>query len=98
LEVEAVLHQHPAVMLAAVVAAPDEKWGESPVAFLELRPGASAVPEELRAFCRERLAGYKVPRRYTVCVLPKTATGKIQKFVLREEARRLVSADVTSIF
>jgi fatty-acyl-CoA synthase len=83
LEVESVLHQHPAVLIAAVVAAADEKWGEVPCAFLELKPGAAVSAEELRAFCRERLAGFKVPRRFIFRELPKTATGKIQKFTLR---------------
>ncbi|NMG41661.1 AMP-binding protein [Chelativorans sp. ZYF759] len=87
LEVESVLHGHPAVLLAAVVAAPHDKWGETPVAFLELRDGATATPEELRAYCREHLAGYKVPSQFRFIELPKTATGKIQKFVLREQAR-----------
>ncbi len=87
LEVESVLHQHPAVLLAAVVAAPDEKWGEIPCAFIELKPGAVVSAEELSQFCRQRLAGFKAPRRILFRELPKTATGKIQKFVLREEAR-----------
>jgi fatty-acyl-CoA synthase len=87
LEVESVLHQHPAVLIAAVVAAPDGKWGEVPCAFLELKAGAAVSAEELRAFCRERLAGFKVPRRFVFRELPKTATGKIQKFALRERAR-----------
>jgi fatty-acyl-CoA synthase len=86
LEIETVLHRHPAVLLAAVVAAPDPKWGEVPCAFVELKPG---VPEpscdELVSFCRERLAGFKVPRRFAFRELPKTATGKIQKFALRSE-------------
>ncbi|MBX3598310.1 MAG: AMP-binding protein [Rhizobiaceae bacterium] len=86
LEVESVLHQHPAVMLAAVVAAPHDKWGETPVAFIELRGEAPSV-EELRSFCREHLAGYKVPTRFIFAELPRTATGKIQKFLLREQAR-----------
>jgi fatty-acyl-CoA synthase len=86
LEVETVLHRHPAVLLAAVVAAPDAKWGEVPCAFIELKAGASAPPpEELTSFCRERLAGFKVPRRFVFRELPKTATGKIQKFALRSE-------------
>ncbi len=89
LEIEAVLHQHPAVLLAAVVAAPHEKWGETPVAFVELRGDAEPNEAELRAFCRDRLAGYKVPSRFVPQELPKTATGKIQKFALREAARRL---------
>jgi fatty-acyl-CoA synthase len=87
LEVESVLHQHPAVLLAAVVAAPDEKWGEIPCAFIEAKPGVDVAAEELIAFCRERIAGYKCPRRVIFRELPKTATGKIQKFILREEAR-----------
>jgi fatty-acyl-CoA synthase len=86
LEVESVLHQHPAVLLAAVVALPDEKWGEIPCACLELKPGAATPPAaELEAFCRARLAAFKVPRRYAFRELPKTATGKIQKFQLRQE-------------
>lgn len=87
LEIESVLHKHPAVLLAAVVAAPHEKWGETPMAFVELRPGASATAEGLRAFCRAHLAGYKTPARYIFAELPKTATGKIQKFLLRDQAR-----------
>jgi fatty-acyl-CoA synthase len=86
LEIETVLHRHPAVLLAAVVAAPDPKWGEVPCAFIELKPGASEPPpEELTAFCRERLAGFKAPKRFLFRELPKTATGKIQKFELRSE-------------
>ncbi len=86
LEVESVLHQHPAVLLAAVVAVADEKWGEVPVACLELKPGQEPPPEvELTAFCRDRLAHFKVPRRFVFRELPKTATGKIQKFQLRAE-------------
>jgi fatty-acyl-CoA synthase len=88
LEVESVLHQHPAVLLAAVVAGPDAKWGEIPWAFVELKTGARVEPEELRRFCRSRLAGFKVPRRFAFRELPKTATGKIQKFALREVAKR----------
>jgi len=88
LEVEGVLHRHPSVMLAAVVAAPDDKWGEVPCAFIELKPGAAVDAEALRQFCREHLAGFKVPRRFVFAELPKTATGKIQKFALRQEAAR----------
>jgi fatty-acyl-CoA synthase len=87
LEVESVLHQHPAVLLAAVVAAPDEKWGETPCAVIELKDGMTATPEELTAFCRARLAGFKVPRRFVFEPIPKTATGKVQKFQLRAELR-----------
>lgn len=87
LEIESVLHRHAAVLLAAVVAAPHEKWGETPAAFVELRPGASVSAEELRGFCKGELAGFKVPSSFTFCELPKTSTGKIQKFVLRDLAR-----------
>jgi fatty-acyl-CoA synthase len=87
LEIESVLHQHPAVLMAAVVAAPDSKWGEIPVAFIERRAGQDVSPDDLKAFCRERLAGFKLPRRFVFQELPKTATGKIQKFVLRDIAR-----------
>ncbi|ACC74012.1 AMP-binding protein [Paraburkholderia phymatum] len=87
-EVEDVLHTHPSVFLAAVVAQPDEKWGEVPCAFVELRPDArQSTAEEIVAFCRERLAHYKCPRRVVFSDLPKTATGKVQKFRLRELAR-----------
>ena len=90
-EVEGVLHQHAAVQAAAVVAMPSEKWGESPCAFLELRPGAHADPEEIVAFCQQRLARFKVPKAIVFAELPKTATGKIQKFRLRERARKLAA-------
>jgi fatty-acyl-CoA synthase len=86
-EVEDVLHRHPAVLHAAVVAQPDERWGEVPCAFVELKPGADPVGEnELIAFCRSHLAHFKCPRRVVFEALPKTATGKIQKFRLREIA------------
>lgn len=87
LEVENVLHSHPAVLLAAVVAMPHDKWGETPVAFIELRDGVTTSEAELRAFCRLYLAGYKTPSRFFFSEIPKTATGKIQKFALREKAR-----------
>ncbi len=90
LEVESVLHQHPAVLIAAVVALADAKWGEVPCACIELKPGVPAPPvEELVAFCRERLAGFKIPKRFVFRELPKTATGKIQKFSLRAELKSL---------
>ena len=90
LEVEEVLSRHPAVMLAAVVARPDPTWGESPCAFLETKPQAEPVSEaEIIAFCRERMARFKVPKRVVFGPLPKTSTGKIQKFVLRDQARAL---------
>jgi fatty-acyl-CoA synthase len=90
IEVEEALYRHPAVMSAAVVARPDEKWGETPCAFIELKPGTKATEEELRAFCREHMARYKVPSRFVFRDIPKTSTGKIQKFALREAARDLV--------
>ncbi|MDQ4061320.1 MAG: acyl-CoA synthetase [Pseudomonadota bacterium] len=90
LEVEEVLTQHPAVMFAAVVARPDSTWGETPCAFLELKPDAPAVTEaEVVGFCRERMARFKVPKTVVFGPLPKTSTGKIQKFVLREQAKQL---------
>jgi fatty-acyl-CoA synthase len=90
LEVEEVLTQHPAVMLAAVVARPDPTWGETPCAFLELKPGAAQPDDkEVIAFCRARLARFKVPKTLVYGSLPKTSTGKIQKFVLREQAGEL---------
>ncbi|MFD0466428.1 hypothetical protein ACFQY9_37355 [Microvirga aerilata] len=87
LEIESVLHQHPAVLLAAVVAAPDDKWGEIPCAFIELKDGMTSTPEDLTAFCRTRLAGFKIPRKFVFRSIPKTATGKVQKFQLRSELR-----------
>ncbi len=89
-EVEGVLHRHPAVAAAAVVAKPDPRWGEVPCAFVELRPGAAATEAELIAFCRERLAGFKTPKAVVFGEIPKTATGKIQKFELRERVRAAV--------
>ncbi len=87
IEVEDVLYKHPAVAYCAVVAKPDEKWGETPCAFVELKPGESLTVEEIIAFCRERLAHYKCPRHVIFSEVPKTSTGKIQKFKLREMAR-----------
>jgi len=87
-EVEGILMQHPAVFLAAVVAKPDEKWGEVPCAFVELKSGAHASAEELIAHCRARLAGFKTPKAVVFQDLPKTSTGKIQKFELRAKARQ----------
>ena len=86
-EVEIALYRHPAVQLAAVVAKPDEKWGETPCAFVQLKPGASASADEIIGFCREQLARFKAPKSVVFGPLPTTATGKIQKFVLRERAR-----------
>jgi fatty-acyl-CoA synthase len=87
IEVEDALYKHPAVAAAAVVAKSDEKWGESPCAFIELKAGATASAEELIEWCRERLARFKVPRHVVFAELPKTSTGKIQKFRLREMAK-----------
>ena len=87
LEVEEALYKHPAVMEAAVVARPDAHWGETPCAFVTLKPGASATAEEIASFLRDTIARYKVPRHVVFGPLPKTSTGKIQKFVLRERAK-----------
>jgi fatty-acyl-CoA synthase len=89
IEVEDALYKHPAVQAAAVVAKPDEKWGETPCAFVELKPDQNATTEELVAWCRKNLAGYKVPKHVVFVELPKTSTGKIQKFKLREIARTM---------
>src|SRR5689334_8464991 len=87
IEVEDALYKHPAVGAAAVVAKPDEKWGETPCAFIELKPGEAATREDLIAWCRDNLAGYKCPRYVVFTELPRTSTGKIQKFKLREMAK-----------
>jgi fatty-acyl-CoA synthase len=87
IEVEGVLHKHPAVNAAAVVAKPDEKWGETPLAYVELCEGQVVSAEDLIAFCRDHLAHYKCPREVRFVELPKTSTGKIQKFVLRSMAK-----------
>ena len=89
IEVEDALFKHPSVQAAAVVARPDEKWGETPCAFIELKPGRTATAEELTQWCRERLAGFKCPRHFVFTELPKTSTGKIQKFVLRYLAKNV---------
>lgn len=89
IEVEDVLYKHPAVQAAAVVARPDEKWGETPCAFVERAAGSTVTEEELIAFCREHMANFKAPRTVVFCELPKTSTGKIQKFALREQAKQL---------
>ncbi|MBN9247237.1 MAG: acyl-CoA synthetase [Hyphomicrobium sp.] len=87
IEVEEVLYKHPSVAFCAVVAKPDEKWGETPCAFVELRPGTSATEDEIIEWCRAGLARYKVPRHIVFAEVPKTSTGKIQKFKLRELAK-----------
>ncbi len=87
IEVEDALYKHPAVQAAAVVAKPDDKWGETPCAFVEIKPGQAATADELVKWCRDNLAGYKCPRFVVFTELPKTSTGKIQKFKLREMAK-----------
>lgn len=88
-EVEAALYRHPAILAAAVVARPHDRWGETPCAFVEVRDGHAVLEAEVIAFCRTHLAGFKAPKSVIFGVLPKTATGKIQKFVLRDAARKL---------
>jgi 3-(methylthio)propionyl---CoA ligase len=87
IEVEDALYKHPAVAAAAVVAKPDDKWGETPCAFIELKPGEKATREDIIAWCRKNLAGYKCPRYVVFTELPRTSTGKIQKFKLRDIAK-----------
>ncbi len=89
IEVEIALYRHEAVALAAVVARPDEKWGETPCAFVQLKPGVSATEAELIAFCRENIAHFKAPKTVVFGALPVTSTGKIQKYALRERAKKL---------
>jgi len=87
IEVEDALYKHPAVEAAAVVAKPDDKWGETPCAFIELKPGQKATRDDIIAWCRKNLAGYKCPRYVVFAELPRTSTGKIQKFKLRDMAK-----------
>ncbi|MEY3261930.1 MAG: hypothetical protein RLZZ620_981, partial [Pseudomonadota bacterium] len=94
IEVEDVLYRHPAVLAAAVVAKPDSKWGETPCAFIELKAGANPTPEEILEHCKKYLAGFKVPRAVVFGEIPKTATGKIQKFELRKRAGSATAIDV----
>jgi fatty-acyl-CoA synthase len=89
IEVEDALYKHPAVAAVAVVAKPDAKWGETPCAFVELKSGASATADELIAWCRSHLAGYKCPRHVVFAEIPKTSTGKLQKFKLRDAAKAM---------
>ena len=89
IEVEDCLYKHPAIQAAAVVAKPDEKWGETPCAFVELKPGKTATGEEILDWCRKGLAKFKVPKHVVFTELPKTSTGKIQKFKLRERAKEI---------
>jgi fatty-acyl-CoA synthase len=88
IEVEDVLYRHPAIMEAAIVARPDPNWGETPCAFVTLKDGAAASAAEIIAFCREHLAHFKAPHQIVFGPLPKTSTGKIQKFALRERAKK----------
>jgi fatty-acyl-CoA synthase len=84
IEVEQVILQHQEILECAVVGIPDPHWGENPKAFVTLRPGGEVTAEEIVAFCRERIAHFKAPRAVEFCELPKTSTGKIQKFALRD--------------
>ncbi len=93
IEVEETLYRHPAVLTAAVVAQPDPKWGETPRAYIELKPNATVTEQELRDFCRAHMAGYKVPKAFVFGELPKTSTGKIQKFALRQLAKSATAID-----
>jgi fatty-acyl-CoA synthase len=94
LEVEDVIYRHPAVLACAVVAKPDPKWGETPCAFVELKPGAQVTEAEIVEHCRANLARFKAPRAVIFLTLPKTATGKIQKYALREQAKSAAAIDV----
>ena len=94
IEVEDALFRHPAVIVAAVVAQPDAKWGEVPCAFVELKDGATLTEAELLAHCRKYLAGFKMPKRVVFGPLPKTSTGKIQKFMLRQQAKSAAAIDI----
>lgn len=93
IEVEEALYRHPAVAVAAVVAMPDEKWGERPCAFIELADGQQVTSDDLRQWCRDQIAAYKVPDKFVFAQIPRTPTGKIQKVVLREEVKRIVHAE-----
>ena len=92
IEVEDVIYKHPDVMNCAVVAVPNEKWGEVPFAFVELREGAVLSDTELRDYCREHLARFKVPKHFAFTDIPKTSTGKVQKFALRNQAKAILAA------
>ena len=95
IEVEDAIYQHPAVAAVAVVATPDAKWGEVPCAFVELRSGGVVTEQEMIAHCKLHLAGFKVPKRVVFKELPKTSTGKIQKFALREEAGSIAAINLS---
>jgi fatty-acyl-CoA synthase len=92
IEVEDVLYRHPAVEVAAVVARLDPKWGEVPCAFIQLKEGASATEDDIRTFCREHLAHFKVPKSVVFGTVPRTSTGKLQKFRLREQIGQAIAA------
>ena len=94
IEVEDALYRHPAVIAAAVVAQPNARWGEVPCAFVELKEGAALTEHDLLQHCRAHLAGFKMPKRIVFGLLPKTSTGKIQKFVLRQQAKSAAAIDV----
>jgi len=87
--VESVLYRHPAVLEAGVVARPDEKWGEIPCAFITLKEGAAVTEQEIIDFCRQHLAHFKAPKTVIFGPLPKTSTGKLQKFKLRDQAKTI---------
>ena len=89
IEIEEVLHKHPQVTAAAVVAMPDEKWGETPCAFVELVDDGSVSSADLVDWCRQHMAGFKVPRHIVFEEIVKTSTGKVQKFILRQQAEKL---------
>ena len=93
LEVEDVIYRHPAVMVCAVVAQPDAKWGETPCAFVEVKPGASVAEQDIIEHCRAHMARFKVPKKVVFGPLPKTSTGKIQKFVLRQQAKSIAAIE-----
>ena len=96
IEIEDVLCRHPAVAMAGVVAQPDLQWGETPLAYVELKPGAQATETELIQYCRARLPHFKAPRTVVFAELPKTSTGKIQKQVLRDQTRSASAIDQPS--
>ena len=87
IEVEGTLYKHPAILEAAVVGKPDDHWGETPCAFVVLKDGAEATEDEIISFCRDSMARFKVPKNVIFGELPKTSTGKVQKFILRDRAK-----------
>ena len=97
IEVEEALYRHPAVAVAAVVAMAHEKWGETPCAFVQLASNAEVSAEDLRDWCRKHLASYKVPSRFVFDEVPRTPTGKIQKFILRQRASDLAATHAKAV-